>query len=834
MNRLVVSSYNGSLDATQSFPQHFDHAVYFVKKGPGKLMPHSIGSEVVYGDMGPDTLPQLTVVLDRVYLPMLSNRDNTVTYPDGQLNDVMGHFHKFAGQTAVAHGIIEGKVILPIAQTEAAAQCAPSRLPTHIFESAIAEWIAQVTAALTQTTAQSCLQPPFSWSAVLQEIAFWKMRLSSLELVAAQLASSGFQQILSALQSVNSSYHESASKLVVQVADAVTDAQDCHKHLEFVRKLMEPILDDPECFVDLASNLDEIVASITLVWSFSHYYGAPTRISRIWSALCNDVVTQAGIHVGPATIFDLESVESLPRLTQASSTCTQLKRLFLQCKSRVRMRHKNDRNWRIESSAVFGPIDLFVNRCYDVAQIIETRLAFASVGEIRIGGTRGLALTQQLSDVHSAYMSIQAELAPVQSTAFDLDDPAFEREFFKFREHVKLLEHQLGNILNMGFEDSLDVVHSAVKLLESFGDLVSRPMVMECIELRPLVQRQASELNHVESIFKQQCEKPDSTPNMPPVAGAINWGRMLRERVERPMQILSTLPAKVVKTSEYSDMNNQYDKLLGELQGWEDKQHACWVSAIDVQVLAKLREPLLLKQDAHLSVNFDSALVAMLRECKYLLLLGVEIPESAMLVYQQWPMFQLYTSKLDAVVSMCNHMADTLLPVERPLLEKRLAELDERVEKGLSLLNWKSHGVGDYIGQLFSIASSLYETVVSIKGHITAICTLLSDLSETRLFARTEGKAIDVADIDLRLDTLLENCKNLNPQIHQMCDDTRELFGIAKGTPGWRSYLDYMSQQVISGLVGVVICPLQDVLAELCKNSTHFFEVNSASGDFLV
>jgi dynein heavy chain len=73
-------------------------------------------------------------------------------------------------------------------------------------------------------------------------------------------------------------------------------------------------------------------------------------------------------------------------------------------------------------------------------------------------------------------------------------------------------------------------------------------------------------------------------------------------------------------------------------------------------VQAKLKLPLLAyqKDAAHLlTVNFDPALVKLLREVKYFLLLGLEVPGSALEIFQKAETFRRQTGNLDLLVNMC-------------------------------------------------------------------------------------------------------------------------------------------------------------------------------------
>ena len=60
-------------------------------------------------------------------------------------------------------------------------------------------------------------------------------------------------------------------------------------------------------------------------------------------------------------------------------------------------------------------------------------------------------------------------------------------------------------------------------------------------------------------------------------------------------------------------------------------------------------------------MNFDPALVRLLRETKYFLLAELQVPESALAIYAQVETFRVWTQKLDMVVMKHNGLS------QRPL-----------------------------------------------------------------------------------------------------------------------------------------------------------------------
>ena len=155
-----------------------------------------------------------------------------------------------------------------------------------------------------------------------------------------------------------------------------------------------------------------------------------------------------------------------------------------------------------------------------------------------------------------------------------------------------------------------------------------------------------------------------------------------------------------------------------------------------------------------LRVNFDPMLVKLLREVKYFLLLGVDVPEAAMKTYQRGETLRQQTGNLDLIVVTYNNILRTLLPVERPLIGKRLEEIDAMLQKAIHSLNWNSHKINDYIQEVMSAVKELNHILETIKGNVEKTRELLAEWSENVMFHRKEGKTYEVAEFAEQQKTL--------------------------------------------------------------------------------
>lgn len=256
---------------------------------------------------------------------------------------------------------------------------------------------------------------------------------------------------------------------------------------------------------------------------------------------------------------------------------------------------------------------------------------------------------------------------------------------------MKELDRRIGSVIIQGFEDAY-TVGGRFRLLDSFDNLISRPIVADALEKKhsALITGLAEEIGDIQKNFIELNEKPPISSNLPPIAGALTWSRGLLDRAQLPIEKLKTFDRKILERDDAREVIKVYTALISYLADFENSKIKEWGSSIEDTSQAKLRQPLILRGNDEkdnsmylLKVNFDPVLVRLLREVKYFLLLGLEIPPSAMEIYKMTEIFRRHTGNLELIVNMYNIIQLTLLPVERPLVRSQLDRIDKILIKGI-------------------------------------------------------------------------------------------------------------------------------------------------------
>jgi dynein heavy chain, axonemal len=260
---------------------------------------------------------------------------------------------------------------------------------------------------------------------------------------------------------------------------------------------------------------------------------------------------------------------------------------------------------------------------------------------------------------------------------------------------------------------------------------------------------------------------------------------------------------------------------MASLQDFESNKIEEWGRDVEASSQAKLKLPLLLR-DAEkqlLGVNFDPALVKLLREVKYFLLLGLTVPDSALHIYAQVETFRRWTGNLDLIVNMNNDVLLQLLPVEKPLVRPYLDKFDRVVSQGVAQLCWKTDGsaIDDFINQSMEQVKQVFEVMRTMK---TSLCEVQGVLRgwDAPLMER-KPKPVDRDEFErshknykaTRYTAIKEGSK----EIHNMLKEVNKVLKCSNTSPDWRAYVDFVNNVVVDGLSKCVCSSLNYLLDQI-------------------
>lgn len=144
------------------------------------------------------------------------------------------------------------------------------------------------------------------------------------------------------------------------------------------------------------------------------------------------------------------------------------------------------------------------------------------------------------------------------------------------------VQRRLASILTQAFDDCA-TIYGRFKLLDSFDDLLERPIIQDELERKQiaLVQQYGADLKRVQELFLTEREAPPISWNLPPIAGALSWCRGLKERIQDPMGKLKQLSRTIMSREEAKEVSKIYASIIASLDDYEHQKIEEWGADVE-------------------------------------------------------------------------------------------------------------------------------------------------------------------------------------------------------------------------------------------------------------
>jgi dynein heavy chain len=801
--------------------------LYVLKLAPGPLSVDNYAQEAVVGDFNDNPLIHMAHTMQEIYLPLLSNPRNQEGWSEVVTKDVMERIQNMLAALQITEGQCKGDVFLPLPMdkdTSSESKTFDQKDRVHVLEGCLITWTKQIKSVLSQDPEQLLNDDP-THPGPLSELEFWESKSKNLNSIFNQLQGERIRKVLRFLDQAKSTYNLPFAKLCKEVFHARSEANDNFKYLRTLESWFGKLESEP-AFAKLPMTFRPVLHLILAVWRESRFYNSPSRLVVLMRKVSNALISQCRNFIGGKKIFDMIDSDETPKLVEmlrlALKVLGSFKSSYFDYKAMANAECPNNQ-WRVQNNALFVRLDAFLERCHDLLELTQTIVNFSKLAKIEIGGTKGKTLTTSVQQVYSDFVSAVGTIQAIQYDIMDLDAKAFDDDFYEFRARIKELERRIGSVVTQGFDD-LPTVGGRFSLLDSFEGLLERPLVQNELEKKHtlLIESYSDDLHAVQQMFLELRDLPPIAWNLPPTAGALAWCTGLLERIQQPMEKLKSLGRTVMEREEAKDVVKAYTQLVASLAEFKHAKIEAWGQSIESSSQAQLKLPLL-RRDAEtrtLYVNFDPALTRLLREVKYFLLLGLEVPEPALAIFKKSEVLRRQNGNLDLIVNMYNGIQTSVLPVERPLIKSHLDKIDHVLTKGLRSLNWKSHGIDLFITETMVEVREANALLATMKTNLHCVVELLEGWSAGPEEAPQGGalmvrqsKPASIADFNLAQQPLLQSrygvVREGGNQVHKLLKDTNKKLRVSNGLPDWKAYVDFANNIVVGGLAQVVTVSLE-------------------------
>ncbi|OQS01624.1 dynein heavy chain [Achlya hypogyna] len=819
---------------------------YLIKISKLAVGLETYASELIAGSLHKNVLETMSRMMQDVFVPLVSHGGNQSAWPEMVATSISENLQLFLSSLQITLGQTKGETCLPLppettsfpgnrsidTDSDELAGKVHVKDQVHVLEGCLITWTKQIRNILKQdpetllNAKEKGAHPGPS-----EEHRFWMSKARNLNSIFDQLQSDSIRKVLQYLDVSKSTYNVPFAKLCKEVFHARAEAND---NVLFLAPLL-PWFDSMERetdFTALGELFRPMMHSILLVWKWSRFYNTPPRLVVLVRQICNEIIRKAFAYMNGTQLFQLIASDETPRALEVLKTtlrvCAHFKAVYFDYKAKASTECPQNQ-WRVQNNALFLRLDAFLERCHDVLELTQTILQFGKLAKIEVGGTKGKTLTTSVQQIYADFQDTVVVVQNVSYDLMDIDAKGFDDDFYEFRSKNKELERRLASVVNQAFDDSKSIT-GRFKLLDSFDDLLERPIIKNDLEKKHavLIAAYSQDLHTVQQVFVEKRDNPPIAYNFPPFSGAVAWARGLLDRVAYPMEKLRRLNRAVLEREDSKDVIKMFTTLVASLMEFEGATVKTWAHSIEISSKSKLKLPLL-RRDADsglVFVNFDPALVQLLREVKYFLSLGLEIPEEAMAIYRKAEVFRRQTGNLDLIVDMYNRVHTTLLPVERPLVKAHLDKIDQILARGIRSLNWKSHGIDMFLKDSMADVHEATALLDAMKNQMQRVEELLESWCHGALFER-RSKPLSVAEFEesqvQTRNLKYQQIKEGGNEIHRLLKDTLKKLKVSQGSPDWRAYVDFVNGIVEDGLTKVVLSSLEYLSSQLDSHNieTH-------------
>jgi dynein heavy chain len=836
--------------------------IFFRKLKKEKIVDDKVmNTSVTYGDVGGDVLQSFHSFASGVMLPLMKVPANVKgSVPDVKYATLVDESHKLVAQSLMTLGRHQDKTLLPIPPIRLPDRITPETVAAldqsviHQLESAVTLWTDLIKQAIRSNpeALPEFLGRP---AGPLDEVAFWKSKAENIKQLEQQLCKPFVVKATVTLKFAASNAYPGFHALGFELHDALLEANEIKQFLtsstllELLEQISPAYENDPHQpprsrdalpLHDLVEQrvFRKLFRLLYAMWTSSERFSTTARMVHFISLIVNDVIRNAKSEITVADVFQQDATEIVKIITAVLSGCGEFKAAYFFFKSKSAA--ELQRPWRFQNAALFAKLDLFLERCHDLLDLIETSALFFKLPNVKLGGPSGLHTSVEIEELQQRYFDAVGELSALSYDFLDVCDSRFETDYDQFRDRVRALEQRLAAIMSSALGHTSALVDT-FKVVDSFEGFTNRPVVHQEWASKQLEVLEAwhQELLAAQTDFIENRHNPPRVPNMPATSTAIHWANSLLHRISVNHPRILEL-SKPVLHSELGDIALRlFEALKNNIRSYMYTTYEQWASTVGQLSHEKLQCFVLTPVPgvpSKFAVNFDAHLTRTLREVSHIEQIAQEhedafvIPPQVVSLHKQRDTLRGHMLRLDYVCQTVNRFEDTLLPCERALIDKELSQLAVDLQRGVSDIQWSSSDAcARFVHELTVEVQQLERAIGALQSNLARARELFDELLAEDKFlpltaSKSDARVLPEADFTRRL---AEHTQNREAKVHDLNRRTQELLdaslaavnelksqvalpSVAAQANVWQDYLAHAAGQIGQALT-----------ASLCGSLTH-------------
>ncbi|CAH1116455.1 unnamed protein product [Phaedon cochleariae] len=745
---------------------------YFIRKKKEIVTMQNFREVLTFGDMGGKPVDELIVLMEGIFVPVLSNPQNQKGWPKVVAEDVVSHVRNFKNVVDQIKGAMKSQTVLPMPQgmsmvfhavqeyQDSEGEILNFQLKSSL-ENAVMKWSTVCNEVLKQSStlafANGANPTPKN------EMDFWIARNKNLESIYDQLRDPRVKKMGEFLELTNSSYTSTFNTLFKTVVAALIESRDICMYL---KPLMQQISKFEENeFFESEQFINPLLHCAGLIWANSRYYSTNDKIVVLFKMISNMMIESADRSLDPSNIFQGDAEEIYAKLHTSIEMFQKFQDSFEYVRENLPSYYKESapgtseedpvvqKAWTFHRRNVFQRMIDFTDRLRIIENILGTQLEFSKLEKVEIGGLNGKLLSMKCEEIFEEFNKFYNLFNNIQYEVLDLTDDSIVKDAEKFTEKCIDLDRRLAAIFSQAF-DGCSNLESIFKFLNVVGNLMNRPIINAelAVKLHTIIDMFNYELATVKKLYDEGIsEGIPLNKNYPEIAGSLLWISKLRQRISQPIEDFKLLEDGIVNTEDALQVFKNADQLMNLLDNKQKMIFEDWCKYVPHQIEESMSKFQIIKLPSKLiSVNFDKELQAILREVKYMRLMEIaDVPEEARKLFADSENLWASIMKFNRTVEWYNYLRTNTSRHEFSLIEHEVKNLDQLLEEVINQYTWFTNEPGT-VNEIYQTVKQLTDRVKKAQQNVKKLFSSIIEWSEKPLFERKEGKKENLIFLDDR------------------------------------------------------------------------------------
>ena len=565
----------------------------------------------------------------------------------------------------------------------------------------------------------------------LAEIDYWRNKCAYLSPLYEQLQNAKVRDVLASLFDAKSVTSTVLDNLIKELNNSFNEAQDNLKFLMTLERYFKNLVEGP--IESIAEHMNSMVSGLRMVWIISRYYNVDSRMSPLMVRIAWQLCQKVFQHVNIKTIFKIPAAEAKAILIQSKLMLLKWNEVYFQVREKIELGGR-DQRWEFDRKKLFEQTNYLAARCGDLHDIVDVIEQFFCVFNAKLKDITGDA-----ASIDDIVKRVYTLVAPFEQAPFDVFDKKFQSAWDstlqRFKSQTVQVEEISKTFVNNAFK-KLRSASSALDFLQEIQNAKPREAIYSTMmsKLADVLVQYGKEVDVVTEMFEKNKVDPPIFRFQPPVAGSINWCRLLFCRIKESLSRFKSYP-DLLNSPEGKLVGKKYVALAKEMKVYEDEKFDIWQKYACNIVGDLLKEPVLCVDENtdQIEVNFKPALALIVKEAKYLDKAGFRLPEAILNITLQDRKLHESSDEIHILMGSYKGLVDSFEAEEKELFSHQIQHLRKALAPGLNRINWASLGISDFLSKSHREISRVQSIVNQVRKCSNEIRDTCKNISRAKL-----------------------------------------------------------------------------------------------------